>query len=270
MKARHGFASFLGPDIEHFLAHKRSAGRRYEVEEKTLRLLDDFLLERHVLALEKVTPALIDEFLASRPRLRPRSYNHLRCTIGRLFAYLVSHGKVLRTPLQSPPRRSRYQRSPFIFDQAAARRLLATARALADRGGTIERGNTYHAIFAILYGLGLRVGEVCRLCVKDVDLERRVLVVRETKFYKSRLVASSTKQARVLPSVDLDLQLERRLRIDFGRELEYQVHRVPGLLPAAFPEPRQRRANRVDRAADGLGMRLDQIDILRVAQRLLE
>ena len=44
MRARHGFASFLGPDIEHFIAHKRSAGRRFETEEKSLRLLDDFLL----------------------------------------------------------------------------------------------------------------------------------------------------------------------------------------------------------------------------------
>lgn len=198
MKARHGFGSFLGPDIEHFLTHKRSAGRRYEVEAKTLRLLDDFLLERRVLTLDEVTPALIDEFLASRPRSRPRSYNHLRCTVGRLFAYLVSHGKVSRTPLQSPPRRSRYQRTPFIFDQAAARRLLATARSLTDRGGTIDRGNTYYVIFAILYGLGLRVGEVCRLCVKDVDLERRVLVVRETKFYKSRLVPFGPKLEALL------------------------------------------------------------------------
>ena len=203
MKARHGFSSFLGPDIEHFLAHKRSAGRRFEVEEKTLRLLDDFLLARHVFRIEEVTPALIDEFLVSRPRLRPRSYNHLRCTVGRLFAYLVSFGVVPRTPLQSPPRRSRYQRSPFIFDQAAARRLLATARSLADCGGTIERGSTYHVIFAILYGLGLRVGEVCRLCVKDVDLERRVLVVRETKFYKSRLVPFGPKlQALLLQHLD--------------------------------------------------------------------
>lgn len=198
MRARHGFASFLGPDIEQFIAHKRSAGRRFEVEEKTLRLLDDFLLERQVRVLDAVTPALIDEFLASRPRSRPRSYNHLRCTIGRLFAYLVGHGKVSRNPLQSPPRRARYQRSPFIFDQAAARRLLATARALADRGGTLERGATYHLIFAILYGLGLRVGEACRLCVKDVDLDRRVLVIRQTKFYKSRLVPFGPKLEALL------------------------------------------------------------------------
>jgi site-specific recombinase XerD len=144
MRARHGFTSFLGPDIERFIAHKRSAGRRFDVEAKTLRLLDDFLLVRQVFAFEEVTPALIDEFLASRSRSQPRSYNHLRCTIGRLFAYLVGHGKVSRTPLQSPPRRARYQRSPFIFDQAAARRLLATARVLADRDRSerrrVERG----------------------------------------------------------------------------------------------------------------------------------
>jgi integrase len=198
MRARHGFASFLGPDIERFLAHKRALGRRYVVEEKALRLFDDFLLARDVLALEQVTPALIDDFLASRRRPRPRSYNHLRCTIGRLFAYLVSHGKVSRTPLQSPPRRARYQRSPFIFDQNAARRLLAAARSLTDGGSTIDRGNTYYLIFAILYGLGLRVGEVCRLCIKDVDLDRRVLVVRETKFYKSRLVPFGPKLETLL------------------------------------------------------------------------
>lgn len=198
MKAPHGFVSFLGSDIEHFLAHKRSTGRRYDVEDKTLRLLDAFLLEHRILSFEGLTPTLIDEFLASRPRSRPRSYNHLRCTVGRLFAYLVSHGKIARTPLQSPPRRSRYQRSPYIFDQTAARRLLSTARSLATRGGTLDRGNTYFLIFAILYGLGLRVGEVCRLRVKDVDLVRRVLIVRETKFYKSRLVPFGPKLEALL------------------------------------------------------------------------
>ena len=131
-------------------------------------------------------------------RSRPRSYNHLtmRCTVGRLFAYLVSHGKVPRTPLQSPSRRSRYQRSPCIFDQAAARRLLTTAP-VPHRSGWDGRSAAilmHYVIFAVLYGLGsMPVGTVCRLCIKDVDLERRVLVVRETKFYKSRLVPFGPK-----------------------------------------------------------------------------
>ena len=43
-------------------------------------------------------------------------------------------------------------------------------------------------IFALLYGLGLRVGEVCRLQGQDVDLDHQLLVIRNSKFGKSRLV----------------------------------------------------------------------------------
>jgi len=115
-----------------------------------------------------------------------------------VFSYLVDHGKLTETPLRSPPRRARYQRTPFIFDTTAAKQLLALAETLLSKGGTTERGSTYLALFAVLYGLGLRVGEACRLCIKDVDLERRLLLIRETKFYKSRLVPFGPKLEALL------------------------------------------------------------------------
>lgn len=198
MSSKRRFRSFLGPDIERFLAHKRSLRRRYDVEEKTLALLDGYLSKNKISTLAEMTPTLVDEFLLSRPRARPRSYNHLRCTVGRLFSYLVARGKLAQTPLRSPPRRARYQRTPFIFDTGAAKRLLALAKTLPSKGGTIERGNTYFVVFAVLYGLGLRVGEVCRLRLEDVDLERRLLIIRETKFYKSRLVPFGPKLGALL------------------------------------------------------------------------
>lgn len=195
----HGcFQSFLGSDIDQFLAHKRALGRRYDVEKKTFALFDAYLVDHHISGLHELAPTLVDHFLLSRPRSRPRSYNHLRCTLGRFFSYLVDHGKLSRTPLQSPPRRARYQRTPFIFDIAAAKQLLALAKTLPSNGGTMERGSTYLALFAVLYGLGLRVGEACRLRIKDVDLERRLLLIVETKFYKSRLVPFGPKLEALL------------------------------------------------------------------------
>ena len=190
---RQGFRSIMGHDIEQFLAYKRALGRRYDVEEKTLALFDDFLCSHRVTDLTEVNVELIDRFLVSRPRLRPRSYNHLRCTLGRLFAHLVDHGKLACTPVRSPPRRGTYQRTPFILDAADAKRLLAIAKLLPDKGGTVERGQTYYVLFAVLYGLGLRVSEACRLRIKDVDFKQRLLVIRETKFYKSRLVPFGPK-----------------------------------------------------------------------------
>lgn len=205
-RRRHGFRSFMSPDIEQFIAHKRALRRRYDVEEKTLALFDDYLVAHHINGLSEVSADLIDRFLTSRPRVRPRSYNHLRCTLARLFAWMVGQGRLECTPVQSPPRRATYQRQPFIFDVADARSLLNLAQTLPDKGGTFQRGKTYHALFAILYGLGLRVGEVCRLCVEDVDFERRLLVIRETKFYKSRLVPFGPKLGLLLKE---HLQLKR-------------------------------------------------------------
>ncbi len=53
-------------------------------------------------------------------------------------------------------------------------------------------------IFILLYGLGLRVGEVSRLCKKDIDTVKNVLIIRQTKFSKDRLVPFGPKIARRL------------------------------------------------------------------------
>ena len=44
----------------------------------------------------------------------------------------------------------------------------------------------------VLYGTGLRLGEVSRLTHADADLRNATLLIRETKFGKSRLVRWET------------------------------------------------------------------------------
>ena len=48
MRSPTRFQSFLGPDVERFLAYKRSLGRRFDVEEKALVLLDAYLLRKRI------------------------------------------------------------------------------------------------------------------------------------------------------------------------------------------------------------------------------
>jgi site-specific recombinase XerD len=193
-----GFCGALAPEITRFLAHKRALGRRFDNEEKSLRLLDRYLVEQKVNHLSELTPEVVDAFLASRPRPRPRSYNHLLHTVRAFFGWLVNHQILDRSPVQAKPRRQTSTRIPFIFNPATARRLLEVARSLPHSSRAPMRGRTYHAIFAILYGLGLRVGEVCRLRIKDVDLDRRLLVIRESKFYKTRLVPFGPRMETLL------------------------------------------------------------------------
>ncbi len=183
-----GFQSPLATAIRQFLDHKRALARKFVVEVKALRLLDRYLIEQDVRAPEQITPELLDAFLASRPRKTPRSYNHLLGAVARLFNWLVSQGLWERSPLRAKPRRQTAQRIPFLFDKTTAGQLLELAGSLPDNSRAPMRGLTYRTIFALLYGLGLRVGEVARLRWGDVDEERQLLVIRLTKFSKSRLV----------------------------------------------------------------------------------
>jgi site-specific recombinase XerD len=47
---------------------------------------------------------------------------------------------------------------------------------------------TFQILLLVLYSTGIRVGEALRLPLRDVDLQSRVLTIRDTKFFKSRLV----------------------------------------------------------------------------------
>lgn len=189
MKARwQGFNSILSEDIQRYLQHNRALGKKFQTEERVLQLLDCYLVEQQVCSLTTVTPQVIEGFLVSRPRKRPRSYNHLLGVIRCFFASLVIQERLEHSPVHARPRKTSAGQQPFLFDSGQAQHLLELAALLPNRPKGPSRGITYHLIFALMYCLGLRVGEVTRLCKKDVDLRRDLLVIRETKFTKDRLV----------------------------------------------------------------------------------
>lgn len=182
------FGGVLAEPAAAFLTHKRALGRRFSTEEKALHLLEHYLDAQQIEAIDGITPAVLDAFLASRPRRSAKSYNHLLGVLRRFFDWLVVQQMIPHSPLNSRPRRTTAQHSPFIFDVAQARLLLEVAARLPSRPDAPDRGATYRVIFALLYALGLRVGEVSRLCVQDIDPQRNLLIIRQTKFAKTRLV----------------------------------------------------------------------------------
>jgi integrase len=186
------------PHIIAFICHKRSLNRRYDVEDKVLRMLEAALNARGITTLAEITPLILDSFFLSRPRTRPRSFNHLVGVVGRLFEWMVEHDVINRSPVTMKPRRQGQARTPCILDLQTGQRLVDLAAQLPDRNNAPLRGPAYSTIFSLLFGLGLRVGEVARLRWRDVDCDRDVLTIRETKFSKSRLIPMGPRLAQRL------------------------------------------------------------------------
>jgi integrase len=57
---------------------------------------------------------------------------------------------------------------------------------------------TFRTLLLLLYGTGLRLSEALRLSFADVALGDRLITIRVTKFYKSRLVPIGQDLHRIL------------------------------------------------------------------------
>ena len=87
-------------------------------------------------------------------------------------------------PLGLMPHRARW-RQPFIYTTADISTLLEAAR------NTIAsplRAATYQTLIGLLASSGMRIGEAIKLDRADIDWAQGVLLIRESKFGKSRLV----------------------------------------------------------------------------------
>ena len=181
--------------MQEFLNYHRALGKRFDTEEWALDLFDRYLVEQKVQTLTAITPSLVENFLSSRPRKVPKSYNHLLGVLRRWFKWLVAQERLDQSPLHVRPRRLTGLRPPFLFEPDQVRRLLAVAAELRDDPQAHQRGLVYSTIFALCYGLGLRVSEAAGLHVQDIDWDHCVLTIHKTKFAKSRLVPFGPKLA---------------------------------------------------------------------------
>ncbi len=194
------FESVLADPITRYLAAKRSMGCRFNTEDRALRLLDRYLADQGVQRIAEVTSECLEAFLASRPRTPAMSYNNLLGIVRRLFEWMVDQQELVTSPLTAQTRPHSARRLPYLYDPATIRQMLNYAAELPDGTRAPQRGVTYATIFALLAGLGLRIGEVSRLQCGDVDLQREVLLVRNSKFGKSRLVPFGPRLAARLRS----------------------------------------------------------------------
>lgn len=88
----------------------------------------------------------------------------------------------------------------FLLDhynsEVQIRDLIARSNTLGPAGSLVP--HTYAAIIGLLWVSGCRIGEVVQLNVEDVDLEAGCLHIRQTKFFKSRLVPLSPSSIQAL------------------------------------------------------------------------
>ena len=175
--------SALREAMQQYLSLRRSLGFELINAESTLRSFVAFA-ERE--AASHVTTDLALRWVKLSTAKEPATLAERLNTVRRFAIWRSAADK--RTEV--PPKNLmpyRYQRKPpYIYSNEEIERLVGTARNLPSPKGL--RGPTYATLFGLIAATGMRISEAVFLDRQDVDLEERVLSIRESKFRKSRFV----------------------------------------------------------------------------------
>jgi integrase len=179
----------LSQAIDSYIAIRRAAGFQLKVQEGLLRNFARYATDRSQAHVRRQT-AIDWAALAPSPYQREN-----RLAMVRRFAYHVRaedprHDLVPRHVFAHQRQRA----FPHIFSPEELRQLLAATARLRPRGSL--RPHTYYTLFGLLAVTGLRISEAMHLLLSDVTTQG--LVVRNTKFRKSRLVPLHPTTARAL------------------------------------------------------------------------
>lgn len=165
-----------------YLALRRGMGFKLVRDEK---LLVQFLDHLQAQDAPMVTIDHCVAWVTTPPRQASPGWLTFRMSVVRGFAtYLHTIDPATEIPPPNLfPARS-HRAVPYLYSDDEIAALITTATGLRYPLGTA----TYQTLIGLLVVTGCRIGELIRLDVSDIDTDRELLVVRESKFGKSRLI----------------------------------------------------------------------------------
>ncbi|WP_308165166.1 tyrosine-type recombinase/integrase [Acidithiobacillus ferrooxidans] len=86
---------------------------------------------------------------------------------------------------------------PYIYSHAKLKRLIDVLPTLCAGRSRID-DYVFKALLLLMYGAGLTIREALSLHIHDVNLQQTILYVRETKFYKTRIVPLGKDLTQIL------------------------------------------------------------------------
>lgn len=191
------FTGPLADAISHFFEDMRLSGRVYNAEGYYLQLLDR-AAEQLCLEKDCLTKEFVDIWCKKREHESHKTWSNRIIVIRKLANHMDMRGLSAYKPsIMIPVKQSDF--TPHIYTDSELKRIFEQADLLPFYPNCPNRRPVASLLFRMLYGCGLRISEALNLTMRDVDLDRGVLTVTNSKFGKSRYVPMSptlTKRCR--------------------------------------------------------------------------
>ena len=187
MTAPAAFCSALAPILERYVNLKRALGRRFATATWTLQSLDRLLHNES---------STYPDLSAVAFHAWCRTHEHVASGVRRIRMLEVYNFCLYRRRtepqcfLPDPGSFPTYHQrlKPYIFSEAEVVSLLAAASGMKRYPSSPLLPEVIRVAIVLLFTTGIRRGELLGLTLGDYDRQQSTLLIRESKFYKSRLL----------------------------------------------------------------------------------
>src|SRR6266446_6725017 len=167
-----------------YVAFRKSLGERFHTNEKVLKSFCRALGSR--IEVDDVRVDQVDAFLAGTGPLTSSWHVKHSALLG-FYRYALTRAYAKNSPMPAAIPKRPQPFVPYIYSREELSRLLKGALTYQKNRGRLQPF-VVQTLLLFLCATGLRVRESLALTQADVDLAAGVLTVRESKFFKSRLV----------------------------------------------------------------------------------
>lgn len=208
------------PDlVAEYVSFKQGIGMCYQSETKLLR---SFCRTLGDVTLAEINRLAVEGFLSGVKGNSASVWRLKHTILSGLFRFAINRGYIDSSPLpRTLPKRPERQ-LPHIYTVDEVHRLIEATDLLKTEMSTLQAA-TFRTLLLVLYGTGLRISEALSLTIADVEVWKSLIVVRDTKFFKTRLVPIGPRLTGHLRSY---LNSRRKLPRPFGEDSSFLATRT--------------------------------------------
>ncbi len=170
--------------INQYISYRKSLGEKFRTNENILRTFNNSAGPNK--SIKSIDEKVVHDFLYGDQITVTSGWFVKHTALLGFYRYALTRNYVNVIPLPNilPKRPPAFV--PYIYSQSELKLLFATALNYQTNKSHIHP-KMVQAVLIIIYALGLRLHEALALKLGDVDLENSVIIIQQSKFYKSRL-----------------------------------------------------------------------------------
>lgn len=181
--------------VNQYIAYRQSLGGGFRTDGPTL---NAFAREMgQGVALADVNLESVSKYLAGTTPVITTNWHRKYYALHGFYRYALSRGYIKTSPLPVAIPKRPPPFVPYIYNAKELRALFDACLSYQKHKVRLEP-YMVRTLLLLLYGAGLRIREAISLTLADVDLSQALLIIRETKFRKTRLVPIGKQLDQIL------------------------------------------------------------------------